>query len=79
MGQVTPQERFGANLRRAREAAGLTQEALHDASGIHMTEISRLEHGQKDARLSTIVRLAVGLGMDPGDLLAGTAEGASTA
>jgi transcriptional regulator with XRE-family HTH domain len=68
---VTPQQRFGANLRRSRRAAGLTQEALWDASGVNMTEISRLENGQKDPQLTTIVRLATGLGIPAGDLLAG--------
>jgi transcriptional regulator with XRE-family HTH domain len=76
---VTPQQRFGANLRRARESAGFTQERLWDTSGVHMTEISRLESGQKDPRLTTIVRLAVGLGVPPGDLLAGMVDGRSTA
>jgi transcriptional regulator with XRE-family HTH domain len=68
---VTPQERFGANLRRSRRAAGLTQEALWDSSGVNMTEISRLENGQKDPQLTTIVRLATGLGIPAGELLAG--------
>jgi transcriptional regulator with XRE-family HTH domain len=68
---VTPQERFGANLRRSRRAAGLTQEALWDSSGVNMTEISRLENGQKDPQLTTIVRLATGLDVPAGELLAG--------
>ncbi|MGI8778806.1 MAG: helix-turn-helix domain-containing protein [Solirubrobacteraceae bacterium] len=76
---MTPQERFGANLRRSRKQAGLTQEALWDSSGVNMTEISRIENGQKDPQLTTIVRLAVGLGIPPGDLLMGTDEALSTA
>ena len=76
---MTPQERFGANLRRLRGAAGLTQQALWDATGINMTEISRLENGHKDPRLSTIVRLSVGLGLPPEALITGTAEGLSSA
>jgi transcriptional regulator with XRE-family HTH domain len=68
---VTPQERFGANLRRSRRDAGLTQEALRDRTGVHMTEISRLENGVKDPQLTTIVRLATGLGIPAGELLAG--------
>ncbi len=69
---MTPQQRFGANLRRSRKAAKLTQEALWDSSGVNMTEISRIENGQKDPQLTTIVRLAVGLGIPPGELMAGT-------
>ena len=68
---MTPQQRFGANLRRSRRAAGLTQEALWHASGVNMTEISRIENGQKDPQLTTIVRLATGLGVPAGELLAG--------
>jgi transcriptional regulator with XRE-family HTH domain len=68
---VTPQERFGANLRRTRERAGLTQEALTDSTGVHMTEISRLENGRKDPQLTTIVRLATGLGVPAAELVAG--------
>lgn len=49
---------FGENLRRQREAAGLTQEALGRLSGLHPTEISRLEGAVRDPRLATIVRLA---------------------
>ena len=75
---MTPQERFGANLRRSRRAAGLTQEALWESSGVNMTEISRIENGQKDPQLTTIVRLAVGLGIPPGELLGGVEEGFST-
>jgi XRE family transcriptional regulator, regulator of sulfur utilization len=58
-------------LRRSRKQAGLTQEALRDSSGIHMTEISRIENGQKDPQLTTIVRLAIGLDVPAGELLAG--------
>jgi transcriptional regulator with XRE-family HTH domain len=58
-------------LRRARTRAGLTQEALWDSSGVNMTEISRIENGQKDPQLTTIVRLASGLGVPAGELLAG--------
>lgn len=76
---MTPQERFGANLRRSRTEAGLTQEALWGSSGVNMTEISRIENGQKDPRLSTIVRLAGGLGIPAGQLLAGLGgDGRST-
>jgi transcriptional regulator with XRE-family HTH domain len=76
---VTPQQRFGANLRRLRDAAGLTQQAVWEATGINMTEISRLENGHKDPRLSTIVRLAVGLDLPPEVLVTGTGEGLSSA
>lgn len=54
-------EQFGLNLRRLRLDAELTQMELSNRSGLDMAEISRLETGQRDVRLSTIVRLADGL------------------
>jgi transcriptional regulator with XRE-family HTH domain len=60
---------FGANLRRARKEAGLSQEALAFKAGLHTTEISRLERAVRDPRLSTIARLARALEMDTHELV----------
>ena len=54
----------------ARFDAGLSQEELSDRSGLHSTEISRLERGVREPRLGTIVLVARGLGVAPADLLA---------
>ena len=66
-----PPQQFAENLRRLRTAAGLSQEALATACDLHRTEISLLERGAREPRLSTIVRLARGLGVEPGQLLGG--------
>ena len=66
---MEPAQQFAANLRRARDAAGLSQEELSERSGLHSTEISRLERGVREPRLGTIVRIARGLGLQPADLL----------
>jgi transcriptional regulator with XRE-family HTH domain len=66
------QRLFAANLRRCRRAAGLSQEALGFRARLHRTEISLLERGERDPRLTTIVRLADALGVEPGRLLEGT-------
>jgi transcriptional regulator with XRE-family HTH domain len=71
MPAVTPEERFAANLRRYRKAAKLTQEQLSARAGIHPTEVSRLERAVRDPRLSTIARLAKGLGITAEKLVAG--------
>jgi transcriptional regulator with XRE-family HTH domain len=71
MAAVTPEERFAANLRRHRAAAKLTQEQLSARAGIHPTEVSRLERAVRDPRLSTIARLAKGLGVSAEKLVAG--------
>jgi len=68
---VQPLERFARNLRAARQAAGLSQEALGDACDLHRTEISLLERGGREPRLGTIIRLAWALGLKPAALLDG--------
>jgi transcriptional regulator with XRE-family HTH domain len=68
---MEPRELFAINLRREREKAGLSQEALGDACDLHRTEVSLLERAGRDPRLSTIVRLARGLRVEPGRLLQG--------
>lgn len=67
---MTPQQQFGANLRRLRRAAGLSQMELADRSKLHFTEISRIERYGRDVRLITVVKLARGLDLTPADLLA---------
>ena len=71
MARVSPEERFAANLRRLRTAAGLSQEQLAGRTGLHPTEISRLERAVREPRLGTIVRLARGLGVGIEGLVAG--------
>ena len=60
---MSPEEQFARNLRRLRHAAGLSQEQLADRTGLHPTEISRLERAAREPRLGTIIRLASGLGV----------------
>ncbi len=52
---------FSWRLRDTRTAARLTQDRLARRSGVHITEISKLERALTDPRLSTVVRLARGL------------------
>jgi transcriptional regulator with XRE-family HTH domain len=68
---VEPTAQFAQNLRRLREDAGFTQEALSRATKIHAAEISRLERGVRDPQLRTLVRLARGLSVSVTELLAG--------
>lgn len=60
---------LGSNLRDARKRLGLTQEQVAERSGVHPTEISRIEAGKRDPRASTLQRLAQAVEMRPGDLL----------
>lgn len=47
----------------------MTQEQVADRSGVHATEVSRIEAGKRDPRVSTILRLAKALDVKPGQLL----------
>jgi transcriptional regulator with XRE-family HTH domain len=64
-------KQLGANLRRHRGRAGLSQEALAERCELDRTEISLLERGMRFPRLDTLVRLARGLQVAPGELLEG--------
>ena len=64
-------DRFSANLRRARKAAGISQEELAERCEIHRTEVSLLERGGREPRLGMMVKLATALGTTPEDLCAG--------
>jgi transcriptional regulator with XRE-family HTH domain len=70
-----PRAAFGANLRAAREHAGLTQEALGHRADFHPTEVNRIERGRRNPGLLTIVKLAKALNIPAGDLLAGLPPG----
>jgi transcriptional regulator with XRE-family HTH domain len=71
MPPVTPEERFAANLRRQRLAKGLSQEQLAEKTGLHPSEVSRLERAVREPRLGTIVKVARGLGVSAERLLKG--------
>ena len=63
-------EQFGRTLFMTRRRAYLSQEKLARLAGLHRTEIGLLERGLRQPRLDTIVKLADGLGVTPGVLLA---------
>jgi len=62
---------FADNVRSAREKAGLTQEQLAWAAGLHQTEIARIEGGRRNPGLDTIFKVARGLEVLPGELFRG--------
>lgn len=47
----------------------MTQEQVAERSGVHATEVSRIEAGKRDPRVSTILRLAKAVNVKPGELL----------
>lgn len=46
----------------ARTSSGMTQEELSKKSGINQANISKLEHGKANPSVSTLQKLAKGLG-----------------
>jgi transcriptional regulator with XRE-family HTH domain len=71
--QRQPHNRFATNLRKARLAAGLSQEALAGRCQLHRTEVSLLERGGREPRLGTLIKLSSALGVAPESLCAGLA------
>lgn len=60
---------LGKNLRRARQDRKMTQEEVAERSGVHATEVSRIESGKRDPQVSTVQRLAEAVGLSASDLL----------
>lgn len=64
---------LGANLKRCRREAGLTQEQLAHESGLHPTYVSLLERGQRNPGFEIMVKLIGALGIEASDLHQGVA------
>jgi len=60
---------FGSNLARERQRQCKTMRGLAGEAGMYASEISRLERGLRDPRLSTMVRIARALDVPLTDLL----------
>lgn len=64
-----PGSSFGDNLRAARLARGLSHGELSSLAGIDIATVYRLEAGDRQPRLPTILRLADALGITGSDLI----------
>jgi transcriptional regulator with XRE-family HTH domain len=60
---------LGRRLRAQRTKRGVSQRVLARRTGVNRTTIITLEHGEADAGYTTILRLAHGLGVKPGELV----------
>lgn len=60
---------FGHRMCELREERGMSQEDLADKTDMHPTAIGRIERGKREPRLTTILRVARGLDVQPSALL----------
>lgn len=60
---------FGIRVKEVRAQKGFSQDDLSRATDVHSTAIGRMERGSREPRLTTILKLARGLEVKPGDLL----------
>jgi transcriptional regulator with XRE-family HTH domain len=66
-------ESFGANLKRARMDAGLSQEEVGIGASLHRTEVGLLERGERIPRIDTAIKLAGAVGASLAELTEGIA------
>jgi len=67
---LDPAVAFGRVLRQLRLEAGLTQEQLGFEADLRRTYVSILELGQQQPTLTTIIKLAKGLGRSANEFMA---------
>jgi transcriptional regulator with XRE-family HTH domain len=63
---------LGANIRRLRKAARLSQETLAAEAGIDMRYPGGIERGQENPTVKVVARIAKKLGVHPSTLLVDT-------
>lgn len=63
--------KFGQEVRRRRRSLGMTLEQLAERSGLTPNYVGTVEAGLRDPSLSTVLSLARGLSVPPGELIGG--------
>ena len=69
--EETGLKRFGANVRKAREASGFSQESFALHAKIGRSLYGRIERGEQNVELTTVLRLAMALEIKAADLFEG--------
>lgn len=69
MNKVTLQAKLGAAIRRRRLACEHSQDSFADVIGMHRAYYSSLERGERNMTLTTLERVANGLGCKIADLM----------
>lgn len=60
---------FGKHLRERRKLAGLSQDDVVEKCDVTKGNLSNIENGYKDFYFTTLLELAKGLNIKPGELL----------
>jgi transcriptional regulator with XRE-family HTH domain len=68
---MTARQRIGRNFRRIRRAADLSQETVAERAGVHRTQISLYDWGEREPLTLSSVKLAAALDVEPAELLDG--------
>ena len=67
--------KIGAQVKRAREQALLTQQELADRAGVGLTTLNRIENDHAEPHFRTIRKLAAALTIEPHELVKGEDDG----
>jgi transcriptional regulator with XRE-family HTH domain len=66
---VDVRQRLGRNLRRLREAKGMSQEAFAHDAGIHRTYVSDIERGARNPTITIVEKLAAAMQVTASEML----------
>ena len=61
-------KRFARNLKKARNARGISQEDLADKSGLALSQIARIETGRLNTSISTVYAILKALNAEANEL-----------
>ena len=60
---------LGQRVRKLRDEAGLTQEAVADAADLHWTFVGQVERGERNVSYKNLLKLAAGLSASARELM----------
>lgn len=66
--------RVGVNVRRLRKTRGMTLSEVSRRSGLHLRHVQKLESGQLNTTIHTIVRVAIAFGVTAPEIVDTTDE-----
>ena len=70
--RLPPAEAFGQRVRDRRHQLGISQRLLAERAGMDWSYVSQVERGERNIALMNILRLALALEIDAGDLVTGS-------